>query len=161
MKKLPLFLALLAIPYSAHADNTPLKSAKDIEGCWERVVFSEAVKKQMNPVDPWPAPYQWFCFDADGTYSSLMSTNPSKISAAELRSMFKTLPQTFRYAVLPKGFVKTEAINGQETYYWASGFLGQDTYFDNQIIRKGTLIMSVPSQDGKTGIYWRYLTRVQ
>ena len=161
MKKLNVLFALFALSLGAKADNLPVQSMKDIEGCWERIVFSEPVKKQMNPVEPWPAPYQWFCFEADGTYSSVMSTQPIKTSATELRQAFKALPKSFRYTVEPNGFIKTEALNGQETYYWASAFLGQDVNFDNKTLRKGTLIMSIPSEDGSTGIYWRYLNRVK
>ena len=101
MKKLNVLFALFALSLGAKADNLPVQSMKDIEGCWERIVFSEPVKKQMNPVEPWPAPYQWFCFEADGTYSSVMSTQPIKTSATELRQAFKALPKSFRYTVEP------------------------------------------------------------
>lgn len=155
-----LLLALLSSATYAQAQNTPVTSAKDITGCWERIDFSDDAKKKMNEIEPWPVRHQWFCFEVDGTLLTYMSSKPSSITSAQLHEMFKPLPKTFTYSVLPQSIIKTEALSGKETLHWASAFLGTTRAFDQKVIEKGTLIMSLFDQKENKPVYWRYLKRV-
>ena len=155
-----LLLALLSSAASAQAQNTPVANAKEITGCWERIDFSDDAKKMMNEIEPWPIRYQWFCFEADGTLLTYMSSKPSSMTSTQLREMFKPLPKTFTYTVLPQSIIKTEALSGKETLHWASAFLSTTRAFDQKVIEKGTLILSLFDQKKNKPVYWRYLKRV-
>lgn len=156
-----LLLVLLSGAACAQAQNLPVENAKDIAGCWERVDFSDEVKRMMNEIEPWPIRYQWFCFEADGTLSTYFSSEPANLTEAQLRDLLKSLPKTFSYTVLPQSFIKTEALSGRETLHWAAAFLGTSRAFDQKVIEKGTLIMSLFDQKKNKPVYWRYLKRVK
>lgn len=156
-----LLLALLSSIASAQVQNTPVTSTKEITGCWERVDFSDEAKKMMNEIEPWPIRYQWFCFESDGTLSTYGSSKSVNLTAAQLREQLKSLPKTFTYSVLPQSIIKTEALSGKETLHWGAAFLGTSRAFDQKVIEKGTLIMSLFDQKKNKPVYWRYLKRVQ
>ena len=140
--------------------NTPVTSANEIMGCWERIDCSDEAKKMINEIEPWPIRYQWFCFEPDGTLSTYGSSKPANMTSAQLRELLKPLPKTFTYSVLPKSIIKTEALSGKETLYWGAAFLGSSKAFDQKVIEKGTLIMSLFDQKKNKPVYWRYLKRV-
>ena len=156
-----LLLVLLSNAASAQVQNTPVTDAKEIIGCWERVDFSDEAKKMMNEIEPWPIRYQWFCFESDGTLSTYASSKPANLTAAQLRDLLKSLPKTFSYSVLPQSIIKTEALSGKETLHWGAAFLGTSRAFDQKVIEKGALIMSLFDQKKNKPVYWRYLKRVQ
>lgn len=155
-------LALIAIPCWAQTRNIPVSSVSQIIGCWERIDFSENVKKKMNQFEPWPIRFQWFCFDPDGIYSMYGSSQPQTLTSAELREMFRRLPKEFSYSLLPNGIIKTEARSGRETLFSDSAFMGNSYSFDHKIIEKGTLIMALVDRRGNKDkvVYYRYLKRV-
>ncbi len=155
-----LLLVLLSNTAYAQAQNTPVTSAKEITGCWERIDFSDGAKKMMNEIEPWPIRYQWFCFEPDGTLSTYSSTKPANMTSAQLRELLKPLPKTFSYSVLPQSIIKTEALSRKETLPWGAAFLGSSRAFDQKVIEKGTLIMSLFDQKKNKPVYWRYLKRV-
>ena len=154
-----LLLVLLSNAASAQVQNTPVTDAKEIIGCWERVDFSDEAKKMMNEIEPWPI--QWLCFESDGMLSTYASSKPANLTAAKLRDLLKSLPKTFSYSVLPQSIIKTEALSGKETLHWGAAFLGTSRAFDQKVIEKGTLIMSLFDQKKNKPVYWRYLKRVQ
>lgn len=156
-----LLLVLLSSAASAQAQNIPVTSAREIRGCWERVDFSDEAKKMMNEVEPWPIRYQWFCFGPDGTLSTYGSSKPANLTAAQLGDLLKSLPKTFSYSVLPHSIIKTEALSGKETLHWGAAFAGTSRAFDQKVIEKGALIMSLFDQKKNKPVYWRYLKRVQ
>ena len=154
-------LLLAFLSNATYAQNTPLTSAKEITGCWERIDFSDEAKKMMNEIEPWPIRYQWFCFESDGTLSTYGSSKPANMTSAQLRELLKPLPKTFTFSVLPQGIIKTEALSGKETLHWSAAFLGSSRSFDQKVIEKGTLIMSLFDQKKNKPVYWRYLKRIQ
>lgn len=156
-----LFLISLSFATNVQAQNTPVANAREIVGCWERIDFSDDAKRRMNEIEPWPIRYQWFCFEPDGTFSTYGASSPAKLTAAQLRDLLKPLPKAFSYSVLPQSIIKTEALSGQETLYWAAAFLGTSRAFDQKVIDKGTLIMSLFDQRKNRPVYWRYLKRIQ
>ncbi|MFA6063386.1 MAG: hypothetical protein WC736_12410 [Gallionella sp.] len=156
-----LLLAFLSNATYAQTQNTPVTSAKEITGCWERIDFSDEAKKMLNEIEPWPSRYQWFCFEPDGTLLTYMSTKPANMTAAQLRELFKPLPKTFTYSVPVKGIIQTEALSGKETLPWGASFLGITRAFDQKVIEKGTLIMMLVDQKKNKPVYWRYLKRIQ
>lgn len=151
---------IFCMNFCAQAQNLPISNSDEIIGCWERIEFSDATKKIMNEIEPWPLPYQWFCFEQDSTYFTYMSNTPQSPTTSDFRKSIKILPKSFTYSILPQSFIKTEAASGKETLYWASAFLGATREFDGKIIEKGTLIMSLYDQKKNKAIYWRYLKKI-
>lgn len=161
MKKIFALLALSTLPCFAQSQNIPVKNASEITGCWERIDFSEQAKKQINEIEPWPARYQWFCFDPDGTYSSVMSSNYTPQSSKTLHEALKPIPKNFSYSVLQPGLIKTQDKAGLEELIWVTTFMGKTVPFDNKVINQGTLIMFLVDPKKNKPVYYRYLKHVQ
>lgn len=156
--------ALIAlVPASIAAQNSPVTSASELIGCWERIDFSEEAKKKINEIEPWPARYQWYCFGSDGVLQSLHSSYTQTISSSDLKEAFAQLKDRseFTWKLLPNSFIQTTSKNGKENIFWASGFMGASYSFDQKVIKKGTLIMSIYDQEKNRPVYYRYLKRVQ
>lgn len=141
--------------------NLPVNSNKDLLGCWELVDFSAEAKQKINQIEPWPAKYQWFCFEADGNLFSMMSNKPQKLTSVELKKSFAAIPKTLKYEVVRSGLVKTDQDNGGQTIIWLTSFMGKSVTFDGKLLKQGTLTMGLYSQAKKEAVYWRYLTRLR
>jgi len=161
MKKVLLAALFCLLPALAScAKNTPIASNQEIVGCWERINFSEAANKQLNEAEPWPMPYQWFCFEPDGTLYSLMTSNYSKQTSASLREAFLAIPKDVTYTLPQKGILITEQKSAQQRLVWAAYFTGKKSEFDGKVIEKGTLFMALYSEKKKKNVYVRYLKKV-
>lgn len=152
-------VVLATLPMVVQAgENRPVTSAKQIVGCYERINFSPELMKQLNPVEPWIAPYQWFCFEPNGKLSSMMSSEYEKHTAKELRSVLGTMPTPFTYQYVGNNSIRISDDAGYERYDWFSYFYTEDKAApDGTVVKKGTLVMAVPDPSGKKVIYWRYL----
>jgi len=146
---------------NAPAKNIPVASSQDIIGCWERIVFSEDANKQLNEAEPWPLPYQWFCFEPDGTLYSYMSSEYSKPTSTSLRKGFAVVPKDVVYNIPQKGILITEQKSARQKLVWAAYFTGKKSKFDGKVIEKGTFFMALYSEKKKKNVYVRYLKRVE
>ena len=159
-----IFIVILSCLWPAlslAAQNPPVVSDQEIIGCWERINFSEKAQKTLNEIEPWPLPYQWFCFEQDGTLYSLNTSSYSKQTSASLRDAFKVIPKDVKYTILQKGIIKTEQKSIQQTLVWGANFTGNKSLFDGKDIDKGTLFMSLYNQKKGKNVYYRYLKKVE
>lgn len=161
MKKLLLLLLCFFYPTFAFALNPPVERAEEVIGCWERINFSEKAQKMLNEIEPWPLPYQWFCFEPDGTLYSLNTSSYSKHTSVSLREAFKVIPKDVTYTILQKGILKTEQKSAQQTLVWGANFTGNKSLFDGKVIEKGTLFMSLYNQKKEKNVYYRYLKKIE
>jgi hypothetical protein len=161
MKKPFLLLICLFYPILASALNLPVERAEDIVGCWELIGFSDEAKKQINEIEPWPAKYQWFCFEPDGTLSTLGSSEYARHTNTSLREAFKALPKDITYTVVQKGIIKTEQKSVPQTLIWGGVFMGSPVFFDGKTFEKGTFIMSIFSPEKRKNVYYRYMKKVE
>lgn len=155
---------LLMLATSVQAEPKPITNKKELVGCYERINFSPEFSKVVNKVEYWDQPYQWFCFEADGKFSMMMSTHYSKITTKELRKTLNSLPQVFKYDYITKGVIKTEAVPGQpeQTLFWQVTFLDKDiTTPDGTFVPKNTTIMGLINPNDDKVVYWRYLTKLK
>lgn len=155
-------LAMLAT--TVQAEPKPISNKKELVGCYERINFSPEFTKMMNPVEYWDQPYQWFCFEADGKFTSMMSTHHSKTTAKDLRKTLNTLPPVFKYDYVTKGVIKTEALPGNppQNLYWQVTFLDKDiTIPDGTFVPKNTVVMGLINPETDKVIYWRYLNKLK
>jgi hypothetical protein len=161
MKKTFLLLSCLFYPILASALNMPVERAEDIAGCWELIGFSDEAKNQVNEIEPWPAKYQWFCFEPDGTLNTMGSSEYSRQTSEALREAFNALPKDIAYTLLQKGIIKTEQKSVSQTLIWGAVFMGSPVFFDGKVFEKGTFIMSLFSQEKRKNVYYRYLKKVE
>ena len=162
MKQKAIYFSVIVcfISCKLFAQNNPIIDVTQLHGCWKKINFPDAITKQMNKVDPWPRKYQWYCFEQDGTLSSMHSSVDEKITKEELLRSFAILPKTFSYELGPRGIIKTWDKAGLQTLFWPSAFLGKDVSAEGIFMKKGTLIMSLHSPEQSTPIYYRYLSRI-
>jgi len=164
MKQSLLFLTLFFYSTFASALNPPIKTPEDIIGCWERINFSKDAQDKINEIEPWPGRYQWFCFDADGNFSSMASTRPQNVTSKSLQEAFAILPKETKYTIIQRGIVKTVQIfqnsTSKQIIHWGANFLGRSVFFDNKTIKKGTLIMSIYDPEKQKNVYHRYMIKI-
>lgn len=143
---------------SAYAEPTPLMNKKQLVGCYERINFSPEFTKQINPVEYWQQPYQWFCFKRDGTFVSVMSSHYQKHTN---RSLTRSEPPLSRYDFLSKGVIKIEGESMTDESYWQISSLNQGmTTSDGTVIPKNALLMGLVDPKRGTIVYWRYLQKI-
>lgn len=119
----------------------------------------ELPKKEVNQVDPWPQPYQWFAFYEDGKVYSMMTSMDGSHTAKELDELFKTLPKSRtpnytydgRFMTIDNPDIK----NYQEV--WGVNLFARDV---EGLAKKGDIIMSLDDGNGNA-IYYRLLRRVE
>lgn len=143
------------------AANVPVNSVNDVVGCYELIDFSENAKKQINKIDPWPTRYQWFCFEQDGTMSTLASTVSQKTSEKELRKAFQNIPKDIKFFIPQKGVLVTEQKSANQKLAWGASFMENSVSFDGKIIEKGTLVMFLVNDSENKPVYFRYLKKIK
>jgi len=156
------YLSFFCLVYPAIilAQNAPVERADDIIGCYEKINFSEEAQKQINDIEPWPMPYQWFCFESDGTLYTMGSNRYEKHSSKSLREIFKVLPKDITYTIIQPGIIKTEQKSVNQTLIWGGNFMGAAVLFDQTVFEKGTFFMSIFSPKKQKNIYYRYLKKL-
>lgn len=140
------------------ATNGP-PSPHEIIGYWKLVSWPGTLQS-MNKINPWPLPYQYFAFYADGQHISIM------VSQEETPT-----PETF-------DFVKSTFKGKNPTYTWAQNFIivtqpeieNYQEIWGMNIIRKskpplpmaeGDIIMSLAGGENGEAVYYRWLTRIK
>lgn len=162
LKVLTGLIVVSTVATTSHAESKPLANKKDLVGCYERISFSPAVARQMNPIEYWHEPYQWFCFKKDGALSSLMLPYYQRQTSQSLARTFKRTPSNIRYDFLAKGMMQVQDINTQEMTYWQMTVLDENmTTSDGTLVPKNTVIMALINPKNDTIIYWRYLKKLK
>lgn len=154
--------AMMGVATTAHAEPKSLTKKSELVGCYERINFSPEFAKQVNPTEYWTQPYQWFCFEQDGTFSSVMSTQYEQKTTQSLRHTFSVLPKVFHYEIVKEGIVKTADDKGLEVLYWQTTLMDKNiTTPDGTIVPKGALVMGVINPQTGELMYWRYLKKLK
>lgn len=141
---------------SSNSDAGGPPTKQQLIGFWKMVEFP---KKELNQVNPWPLPYQWFAFYEDGKVYSMMTSQGSNYTAEDLDEIFKTLPNSKTPNYKLQGQFVTidnpEIKNYQEL--WGVNLFAKDI---EGLAKKGDLIMTL--DDGKGNVvYYRLLRRVE
>ena len=152
----------VALPVAAADKERLVTSAKDVVGCYERINFSPALMSQMNPVEPWKSPYQWFCFEPNGKFMWTGSSEYRQYTARELRNTLNKMPSPFHYQYIGNNTIRIGDDAGREVYDWISYFYTENrTAPDGTKTDKGTLVMAVFDADKGQAVYWRYLKKLK
>lgn len=154
--------AMMGVATTAHAEPKSVAHQKELVGCYERINFSPAFAKQVNLTEYWTQPYQWFCFEQDGTFSSAMSTQYEQKTTKSLQQTFSVLPKVFRHEIVKEGIVKTADDKGLEVLYWQATLMDKDiTTPDGTLVPKGALVMGLINPQTGDIMYWRYLKKLK
>jgi hypothetical protein len=141
--------------------GAPVKKESQLVGFWKMVPLS---KKGINKINPWPLPYQWFYFDADGKIYSMMLSENKEYTTKELKEIFNLLPKTKTpNYLLEQGFVMID--NPEMKGYveiWGTNIFAKDI---EGLAKKGDLIMTLDESNDKsivTGnvVYYRLLRKL-
>lgn len=122
-------------------------------GVW--VMIDIPNSKEINKVNPWPMPYQWFYFSEEGKFFSMMKTESDFVSAKDLIEVYDVFSKdqipNYQYYGQVITIDNPEIENYQEL--WGVNIFTQDYAF----AKKGDLIMTL--DDGKGEVIYHRLLR--
>jgi hypothetical protein len=157
-----LFVTLsLLVGQACAQNNSPIATKDQLLGCWSLIDFSMEARKKINEVDPYPARYQWFCFEQDGTLRAIASTAPMEATMKTLREAFASLPSAINYKIVKPGLIETTQPSSGRTMAWTASLTLNPMSFDGKTIDKGTLTMGLIDVQKQKTVYWRYLVPMQ
>ncbi len=141
---------------SPNSDTGGPPTKQQLIGFWKMVEFP---KKEMNHVNPWPLPYQWFAFYEDGKVYSMMASQDANYTAEDLDELFKTLPNNQVPNYNLKGQFLTIDNPGIKNYkeLWGVNLFAKDI---EGFAKNGDLIMTLDDGNGNV-IYYRLLRKVK
>ena len=131
-------------------------SKQQLIGVWEMI---ELPNKDLNQVNPWPLPYQWFRFDSNGKICSFMTSVKKKYSIYELDVLFNTFPKnkTPNYHLLGQFLTIDNPDIDDYQEVWGVNVFSKDV---EGVAKKGDLIMTLDDGEGEV-IYYRLLRKVE
>lgn len=140
----------------------PITKKSQLNGCWKMI---ELPKKDMNKSNPWPLPYQWFYFDANGKVYSMMASEDKEYTSKELKDIFSLLPKnkTPNYTLEGDFVIIDNAESKEYLEIWGTNIFAQDI---DGLAKEGDLLMTLDESNKKnriTGnvVYYRLLRPVK
>ena len=131
----------------------------DVVGYWQMIPMSAELTAK-NVENPWPLPFQYFAFYANGEVFSHMSTHATDPTPASLDQLHGMFPNAVRYAFNADGFlVVTYANRPGERELWGVNLLAQDFTSGGTDFKAGDLLMSLDDDHGNP-VYRRLLRRI-
>lgn len=166
MNKALLFLILLAQSICVFAQNKPIyiSGSQDMVGCWERIVLNDASMKELNKMEPWPQPYQWYLFYEDGSLITMEASVEMKIGTCKemmAKLSDKKITQNYKWLGAP-GRVLTTHKDADQNIPWIVSVIDQQ--IDKKIygvpIPAGSLVMMIYNPEKQEVIYTRFLKKI-
>ena len=141
-------------------DNSDAGGPPTIEqliGTWKMIKWP---KSEMNKVNPWPLPYQWFYFDENRKVYSMMNSSDDELTSKELIEVFDILPKdgTPNFELSGQYVTIDNPENKEYQELWGVNLFMKDVGF----VKKGDIVMTL--DDGNrngTVIYYRLLRKVK
>lgn len=128
---------------------------KQLLGVWK---LKKLPNEQMNKVNPWPLPFQWFYFNESGKVYSMMKTEDEEYTAKELIEIFELFPaEKIPNYKLSGQFI---TINNPEIENHSELWGGNIFAKDFGLAKKGDLVMTLDDGNGQV-IYYRFLEKVE
>ena len=160
---LGMFASVNAAPESGGGEPPKFRSAgrSEVVGYWKMVQMTEATRRQINKMDPWPQPYQWFVFYDDGRYNSALALKGgSQMTAAELENNFSTGPNQSRFEFIENSEIYRITQPGEIPQYWVIAICDKALYLRDSRFEAGDLLMALINKNGEQ-VYYRQLRRMQ
>jgi hypothetical protein len=131
-----ILLGLLVVPWLVSCSRTEVhpipaapsvKAAEDLSGCFRRVRFDDSVMESMNQSEPWPEPYQIYCFLSDGTLRTVSSNKPLDRPIGEVLDVMEQMPKVQSFSIPAPGVVVTRHDATGNVFAWlTSEFVTQN-----------------------------------
>lgn len=159
MKIFKIFIILLFLlsPHISQANEAggPPK-AEELVGFWKMEPWPNPDVQKINP---WPMPYQWFGFYEDGRLYSMMKTEGGDYTAKDLHEIFTALNMNPPRYELHGQFltVNDPNIDGYEEL-WGVNLFSRDL---GSVAKKGDLVMSLAGGKDGAPVYYRLLRKVK
>lgn len=151
-----LILPLLAVVFLplTYADESEFggpPEPQEIIGFWKMVPLD---KPEINKVNPWPMPYQWFAFYPDGHLVSMGKTEDTDYSRKDLEVLFSMIKEKAPIYHWQDNFLIVQYPDLPGEYeVWGMNIFRKDT----RISKKGDLIMSLAGGKNMEPVYYRLL----
>lgn len=134
-------------------------TCEDLVGMWVRVPLDDP---SINEVDPWPQPYQWFGFGADGFLSSMNMNEPGDFSADQLGRIFRPHPErTPRYECRNGLLIVRYPFAGHNELWTMQLVAYRSALFKKTPFEAGEVILFLKAADDMRTVYRRRLRRVR
>jgi len=129
----------------------------ELIGFWKKVDLPK--EDEINRVNPWPQKYQWFAFYENGKVYSMMSGNDANYSSADLKAIFRNLPEDKTPDFKLDGLFLTIENREIKDYreLWGVNLFATDV---NDFFKKGYLMMTLDDGNGNV-VYYRLLKPVE
>lgn len=149
-----------------HTDQYPVPSAptvkpvESLSGCFRRVRFDDSTMESMNESEPWPEPYQIYCFLSDGTLRTVSSIKPMIRSMGEVREVMEQMPKVQSFAIPASGVVMTKHHATGYVFAWLTSEFVTQARIHGQHFDPGDVHMAIIGKNDQP-IYHRYLHRIE
>ena len=156
MRNIFVFLVLVVLSIGAQANSVGgVPSPKEIVGYWKMVPID---KPELNKVNPWPMPYQWFGFYSDGSLVSMGKTENGVYTRDELSSIFAEVkPSAAKYYWQGEMLIIQNSGSTNQSEVWGVNIFRKDVRF----AKMGDLIMTLAGGKDGSPVYYRHLTPVK
>ncbi len=150
MKKIILMI-IMTLLYSANAFSLgePVKVSEQLVGCWKRNIYPDDVMKKLSKFDMYDEvqqKYQWFCFNADGTFRAM--TASKDIPLADVKEKVKLFPMLMSWKLLSQGIVRIEHKEDQsQNYNWLMSVAVSRENFKGASISPGHIYMGLINKE--------------
>lgn len=155
IKRFNLLLISLFITFTANASGVggpPTPS--EIIGLWKMVPLSNP---EINKINPWPSPYQWFAFYKDGRVASMGQTEDIDFSRNELQSILDEVKNNAPTYTWQNNFlIISQPGSSDKNEVWGVNIFRKDTSF----AKTGDLIMTLAGGITGAPVYYRHLTPI-
>jgi len=128
---------------------------KEIIGFWKMVPLK---KPEINKINPWPLPYQWFAFYPDGRLISMGKTDDKSYTIKELKEIFSSAKSSALRYRWEKNFLIVEYPDAPGKFeVWGMNLFRKDSNFS----KKGDLVMTLAGGKKMEPVYYRHLTPIK
>lgn len=148
-----------------HTEQYPMPSAptvkpvESLSGCFRRVRFEDSIMESMNQSEPWPEPYQFYCFLPDGTYRTVSSIKPLDRSFEEVREVMVRLPKVQSFAIPESGVVVTKHHATGNVFAWLTSEFVTPVRIHGHEFEPGDVHMAILGKNDQP-LYHRYMHRI-
>ena len=157
-----LLLACLALGANLAKAEDPFGRAAtpaEVIGAWERMPYPAAVAKEINRVNAWPLPFQYFLMLEDGRINWIMSrARQIGLTRQGLLETLERLPWN-RYKARPGRMEIDYPASPEIRESWRIDIVTRDLLVVGLPHRKGDLVMSL-EVGGSEIIYYRTLRKL-
>ncbi len=132
--------------------------AEDVVGYWSLVPLPDDLTAK-NKTNPWPHPFQYFAFYANGDIIHHAAAQDPQDNPATLDRMHDMLPATMHFRFEDDMFIVTRDGQPRATERWGVSVIATNFTLAGVLFKAGDLLMSLDDGQGNV-LYRRHLRRL-